>query len=230
MLEDNTPEDEIEKIPDQVEQDKIVDIAYTCKPEHIEDHPWEYVVPYFRNYEGNAENTVIILSRFGEGIVITAQLLKEEGVSNYMPPSIAIIDGDNAKSMSVEQVKDGNVVLVSKYFLSTFSKWDTSPIGTMRKSNGEAFFRGSVRDFAFLVGVEEAHHAYYSQTYEHSSKFIDGSNMLLAEYDSTDVEYAALLFQLKVAKRVKLHEETIDFLEQRIDAATEFRRKAGISE
>lgn len=148
---------------------------------------------------------------------------------SYVPPKLGIVYSEHAKQMSVIHRDDGTVdsVLVSVYYLNNLSEIDIDKPGYLNRADGKDIFYGNLKDFAFLTGVEEAHHSAYQQSKKTVHENIDASNMPVAEYDAIEHEFRSLLFRRSVAKEYKLPQDTIDYLNERIENAKEFRKPPG---
>lgn len=87
------------------------------------------------------------------------------------------------------------------------------------------FFHGRVKDFAFLIGVEESHHSSFIQYIKKFTPSIDDSSMPMEQYDAIEHEYRALLFQYRIAIERQMPTETVKMLKKRIDNAMAVRNR-----
>lgn len=117
-----------------------------------------------------------------------------------------------------------HVVGITVEFLEQLSSYPFSEITTIRRGDGEAIFRGTVHDFAYLMGAEEARHAEYFRTHPLPEEpFTLAKDMSAAAYDAQPHEYDALTAMRDIAMERGMPKETIDCLQERIDNANRYK-------
>ncbi|NCT55553.1 hypothetical protein GW755_01775 [bacterium] len=86
---------------------------------------------------------------------------------------------------------------------------------------GQLYFIGSIEDFARLQTIEEMHHISNPNLFLYEyDPLIDN----LTEYDAQEVEWQALIEQLKIAKEWGMPDITLNCLRERVKNAEEVRK------
>lgn len=198
--------------------------------------PWNYSEEYWKNtlrqipeFHGDINKASQILVNISGGIKATKDKLQQKGLISFTPPMLIVAYGERAERMSALHNVDENTdaVLVGVYFLSNLSRLNFNRIGYFSRDDGVNFFHGYVKDFAFLMGVEEAHHSSFQQFKKNPTPSVEGSSVPLEEYDAIEHEFRALLFQRRMAEEKKMPRETVSFLDKRIEAAKKVRELGG---
>lgn len=194
--------------------------------------PWSYSEEYWGNtlkeipeFSGDINKASQILVNISSGIKDVKDKLHQKGLVAFSPPMLFVAYGERARRMSAMHNVDENTdaVLMGVDFLGNLSRLNFTRIGYLSREDGVNFFHGYVKDFVFLMGVEEAHHSSFTQFKENPAPSVEGSTVPLDEYDAIEHEFRALLFQRRIAEERRMPRETISFLDKRIEAARKIR-------
>lgn len=179
----------------------------------------ENEIPHFK---GNKQHAAKLLFELSRGIRIVDEKLKARGLS-YEPPRLAILHGEGSNQISIVHDQDNDCVVIGKEFLANLAAIDPEPLQAFKRDDGEITFKGRLADLVRNLGVEEAHHSAFYQYKQKKIPFINALDMPMSEYDSSDHEYRALLWQKRVAEEQGDPSITVEHLVQRIEAAKKER-------
>lgn len=170
------------------------------------------------HFSGNVVHAATILSEISRGIQIVTEELQSHGLA-YDGPMLAISVGTDTHGSIAVDNKNGAAV-ITKQFLRELAELNPDETYEIKRADGYVAYRGTVRHYARLLGVEEAHHKAFEQYKGELDQYIDPLSMSGAAYDAQDHEFRALLMQLRVAKKQDFPTMSLDALETRKNNAT----------
>src|SRR3989344_7205656 len=162
-----------------------VDVIGRSEPWNNSEKDWQKILKEIPDFNGDLGKSAIFLFHISKGIKVTSDKFHKKGLVAYRPPSFGVAYGERAKKMSALHVPSdqSDFVLLSAYFLSDLSKLDFDRMGYLSRHDGSNFFYGYLKDFAFLLGSEEAHHSAFDQFKKEPTPDVDASSLPIPEYD-----------------------------------------------
>lgn len=199
---------------------------------HYNQSEWtSWLTRYFPEFACLAPKAGSLLCEFFAGVHLT--------LSTYEPaiscPQIGFFEELDAMDAPIFYDSTNKMFHIQRRFLLKFAGYDMKTIYDVTRSDGERFFCGYCTDFFKLLGCEEADHTLFYNNplfYNNHPQTRRLSNALskrLAEAESVDIEYHALLWQLEVAQKSRMPRYTISLLEQKVERAKSVRRGRGLS-
>lgn len=139
-------------------------------------------------------------------------------------PRLFITTKDNKLHSGIAYATDPGVVAMQKSFLKKYADCDHEKIWNLSTDIGEIAFEGFVPDFFYLCGVEECHHAIFSQYKGNQNS--SNHSLSIAKYDADEIEFRALKWQLRAARERIMPLCTVDRLRHRVEEARQIRKES----
>lgn len=185
-----------------------------------------WISTYFKDFDGDTGVAGQLMSSLCNGSrYLFSKFTREAKLGHLAKPKVGIVTSGNTGSAIAFSIDD-NLILVQESYLEEVSKFNIAAIQTTVKPNGETSMIGTGVNIFGLVGVEETHHSIFRQTNgvdQPPEK--DMHTISVAEYDSSQVEYEALRWQLKYAREKRMSRVTIAKLSERLNMAWNLRNR-----
>lgn len=180
-------------------------------------------------FSGDINTASELLSTFGEAARETIDELKTAIKKDIAYPSVAILYSNEDPTRNISYIHTKNMIRFKKSFLEKQSLKHLDDVVAPTSAYNETLFYGSLQSRFQLLGAEEAHHAiYFSMHDEIDSPPLKGHAVSLANYDATNIEFEALVWQIEYAKKHDMPRETIDVIRKRYNSAQAYREKHGL--
>jgi len=178
----------------------------------------EYIKGNFPDFKGNVENASTLLLSFADGIKATC---KDKDLKTMLP--FALVNSEGViNSPFISNDEYGFLIRLSQ--LERDSQNIEGNCSLQRKT-GEVIFTGKIQDFYKLVGAEESHHHWFrKEKIDYKYPKHTPTDLSVVEYDSQEIEYQALEWQLKLAISESMTDRTVKLLKDRFDAAIQNRQ------
>lgn len=139
------------------------------------------------------------------------------------PDIMIVLNEDKAKGSPFGSVPKADKIFVKKSWLEQFSKINPkSMCEVVRQDKSVGIY--ALPDQVFeLAGIEETHHSLFGEIKEQEEQSVDPDDTDMASYDSQEIEYRALRWQIQYATEREFPQKTIDILRKRLDKAQMIR-------
>jgi len=176
-------------------------------------------------FNGNYDTGASLLMNLSDGIQDVKQNYDRQGLQ-YEPPTLGIIFGESMRHYPSAYYNDrDNAVMINLNLLEDMAFMPQEEILDFKRDDGFVTFRGTMKDMAHAIGVEEAHHALFVQQKGEQKDLVDPTNLPVDEYHARDDEYLALLAKRRLGIKRGYPTETVDFLSRMIKDAASVRLK-----
>jgi len=179
-----------------------------------------YLINNFPNFKGDLNNAAKLLSAFSDGIRATCNDKKTEITLPF-----ALVNSEEVINGSfVSNDEYGYLVRLSQ--LERNSQIHSDSTISIERETGEITFIGRFCDFYELIGAEESHH-YWFRSVNQKTAYLEKEPTAYSveEYDSREIEFQALAWQIQLATARGIDDSTIKLLIKRYDNAVKFRNK-----
>lgn len=212
------PVQEVESNEEQIDPEDIHRAPEDFEKMNIDQ--WEeFIKQDIPKFDGNVENAAFLLYYFSQGVEYTDKNFPIETT-----PDLVVVKTSLLQKAFVSNDESGFVLSQSR--LEDYSKLDMN--GTLSLTGDkevDTIFSGTTGVFYWLGGAEERHHSWYREKNNLVGMYNDNTKpSSVVEYDSQEIEFEALLWQLECAKE-KNFSDQIGILERRVKNAKIFRSK-----
>ena len=185
----------------------------------FQQEDWKkYINENLPKFEGNIDNASKLLMAVTKGVKETC---KDKEMDSMLP--FALVNSEGIINASFI-VNDEYGILIRLSQLERDSLVVGSDLSIQRKT-GEIVFTGKMEDFYELVGAEESHHHWYRSQHKTDYDNKEPTEVSVVEYDSKEIEFQALEWQLNLSVKKSMPDPTIKLLRERYENAKEFRAK-----
>ena len=174
------------------------------------------------------------MAAFQRGVDYVESEAAKQGI-NYNRPAIGIVpvERDNPSFPPGIGAFGGGRIFIATWYLEEASRYShEEPTSFFADADETLVYAGAtVPDYFVLFGVEEAHHALFSQREGNwTSPTLHPNTAPSALYDAQDHEYEALQWKIEAARALGFPEETVEALQLCRQAATTVREEQSSKE
>ncbi len=174
------------------------------------------------NFKGDIARAAHIIRRFADGAQWIYNKRKAIGMLEIGTELPGLdFDSTNIPDFGAAYLADYNMVVIGTYILDKVAKHELDKLIDITRTDGNVGFRGTPDEFGFLFGVEEFDHGLG----EKANHPLHPNHVSRAEYNAQDHEYQALRWRILAAEENNFNPETIKFLKEMYDEASDYRTK-----
>lgn len=177
-------------------------------------------------FDENINNAALFMNCLEQGALYAFSNIARKGL-NITVPKIRITLNDEDLPSTAFCWDNGKSIWITQSCLQHLIPDNPRKIMKLNSSqDDEVIFAGRLTDYFKLVGVEEGHHSVYLQVKGRPDVYnwAGAEKQTITEHDAQEIEYRALLWQIRYAQQHKLPTVTQRALNQRLNNARQFRK------
>lgn len=190
--------------------------------QNLLDKDWVTEVSALRLGRVQNQHAEYLMKVFARGIADTLedQIKRNRIPKNYIFPTVGIDKTNGAAAYRAI----GNQIVISRKLLIQYSYHWSGETVQSKMDTGDIKFEGTIKDFVYQLGIEEAKHSVDSLAGKIGNR-LDAQTTPVLDYDAQKHEYVALGEKVLLAKKGKLKLEAGQTLAEYLQKVIARRRQ-----